>query len=237
MPKPYIELTLKQNNMEEKNHENVPQYFYTEKEMDKLSAYIKQQYGEFETVEHEVASPGIHCDIAIIPPTEEQPFYKLVTMGAGAYKMNIPKGLSGICDRAEYVVYLPKDWNLESDKEEDWWPIRMLKTIARLPVSEDSWLYVSHTVNLTEDGSPVAGNTKFNSCMLLVSVGKDGQLVEPVKMGWFGKKVAFYQLYPLYQEELEYKQEHSFDELIEQVDDEDLFDHVINIHRKNYCLP
>jgi hypothetical protein len=35
--------------MEEKNHEIVPQYFYTEKEMDKLSAYIKQQYGEFET--------------------------------------------------------------------------------------------------------------------------------------------------------------------------------------------
>ena len=237
MPKPYIELTLKQNNMEEKNHEIVPQYFYTEKEMDKLSAYIELQYGKFETVGHEVASPDIHCDIAIIPPTEEQPFYKLVTMGAGAYKMNIPKGLSGICDRAEYVVYLPKDWNLESDKEEDWWPIRMLKTIARLPVSEDSWLYVSHTVNLTEDGSPVAGNTKFNSCMLLVSVGKDGQLVEPVKMGWIGKKVAFYQLYPLYQEELEYKQEHSFDELIEKIDDEDLYDHVINIHRKNYCLP
>lgn len=223
--------------MEEKNNEKVPQYYYSVKETDKLSAYIEQQYGKIETVGHEVVSPDIHCDIAIVPPTEEQPFYKLVTMGAGAYKMNIPKGLSDVCDRAEYVVYLPKEWNLNFDKEEDWWPIRMLKTIARLPVNEDGWLYVGHTVNLTEDGSPVAENTKFNSCMLLVSVGKDEQFVEPLKMGWFGKKVAFYQLYPLYQEELEYKQEHSFDELIEKIDDEDLYDHVINIHRKNYCLP
>ena len=57
----------------------------------------------------------------------------------------------------------------------------------------------------------------------------------PLKLGWFGKKVAFYQLYPLYQEELEYKLEHSFDELIERIDDEDLSNLVINIHRKNYC--
>lgn len=55
-------------------------------------------------------------------------------------------------------------------------------------------------------------------------------------MGWFGKKVAFYQLYPLYQEELEYKLEHSFDELIARIDDEDLSNHVVNIHRKNYCI-
>ena len=221
--------------MEEKDNEIIPQYYYTEKEMDKVSEYIEQQYGAYEMVWHELVSPDIHCDIVIVPPTEEQPYYKLVTMGAGAYKMKVPKGLSDVCDRAEYVANLPKDWNLESDKEEDYWPIRMLKTIARLPVSEDDWLYISHSVNLTEDGSAVSENTKFNSCMLLPSVGKDGQLVKPLKMGLFGKKVAFYQLYPLYQEELEYKLEHSFDELIERIDDEDLSNHVINIHRKNYC--
>ena len=221
--------------MEERNDEIIPQYYYTEKEMDKVSDYIELQYGAYETIGHEMVSPDIHCDIVMVPPTKEQPYYKLVTMGAGAYKMKIPKGLSGVCDRAEYVVYLPKDWDLESDKEEYYWPIRMLKTIARLPINEDGWLYISHSVNLTKDGSPVAENTKFNSCMLLPSVGKDGQFVEPLKMGLFGKKIAFYQIYPLYQEELEYKLEHSFDELIERIDDEDLSNHVINIHRKNYC--
>ena len=224
------------NTMEKDKNESLPQYYYSEKEIEKVSAYIEQQYGEFDLVAHEMVSPDIHCDIVIVPPTDELPFYKLVTMGAGAYKMNIPNDLkSEVCDRAEYVIFLPKDWDIKSDKEEDYWPIRMLKTIARLPVRSDDWLCYSHTVNLTDDESPVAENTKFNSCVLLESRGKDNKYVKPLKLGHFGKKVAFYQLYPLYQEELEYKLEHSFDELMEKVDDEELSDFVINIHRKNYC--
>ena len=224
------------NTMEKDKNESIPQYYYSEKEMEKVSAYIKQQYGEYDLVAHEMVSPDIHCDIVIVPPTDELPFYKLVTMGAGAYKMNIPNDLkSEVCDRAEYVIFLPKDWDIKSDKEEDYWPIRMLKTIARLPVRSDDWLCYSHTVNLTDNESPVAENTKFNSCVLLESRGKDEQFVKPLKMSWFGKKVAFYQLYPLYQEELAYKLEHSFDELMEKIDDEELSDFVIKIHRKNYC--
>lgn len=220
--------------MEEERRETVPQYYYTEKEMDKVSVYIEQQYGESELVGHEMVSPDIHCDIVIVNPTEEQPYYKLVTMGAGAYQMNVPKELkSDVCNRAEYVIFLPEDWNLESDKIEDYWPIRMLKTVARLTVNTEDWLYYGHTVNLTDDGRPVAQNTKFNSCLLLVSKGKK-QYVKPLKLGR-GKKVAFYQLYPLYQEELEYKLENSYFDLWDKVDEEELNNQVINIHRKNFC--
>ena len=220
--------------MEENKEEAVPQYYYSEKEMEKVSDYIKQQYGESDLVGHEMVSPDIHCDIVIVKPTEEQPYYKLVTMGAGAYKMNVPKDLrSYVCDRAEYVIFLHKDWDIESAKEEDYWPIRMLKTIARLPIRAEDWLCESHDVQLTDDGSPVAENTGFNSCVLLSSFGKNGQEVKPLKLGLFGKKVAFYQLYPLYPEELAFKLDHSFDELIDKLAAEDNM--IINIHRKNYC--
>lgn len=220
--------------MEKERKETVPQYAYSEKEWDKVSDYIEQQYGKSDIVGHEMVSPDIHCDIVIVPPTEEQPYYKLITMGAGAYKMNIPKDLrSYVCDRAEYVIFLPKDWNLQSSKEEDYWPIRMLKTIARLPIRAEDWLCDSHDVQLTEDGSPLAENTGFNSCVLMSSIGKNGQEVKPLKLGLIGKKVAFYQLYPLYPEELQFKMEHSFDELMDKMDAEDNL--IINIHRKNYC--
>lgn len=220
--------------MEEDRKEAKPQYYYSEKEMDKVSDYIEQQYGKSDLVGHEWVSPDIHCDIVIVPPTEEQPYYKLVTMGAGAYKMNVPTAFkSYVCDRAEYVIFLPEDWDLKSDKEEDYWPIRMLKTIARLPIMAEDWLCESHDVQLTDDGSPVAENTGFNSCALLSSIGKDGQEVKPLKLGLFGKKVAFYQLYPLYPEELQFKIDHSFDELMDRLAAEDNM--VINIHRKNYC--
>ena len=221
--------------MQEERNEVVPQYYYPEKEWNKVSDYIEQQYGEYENVMHEIVSPDIHCDIVIVPTTEEQPFYKLVTMGAGAYKMNVPKELkSDVCDRAEYVIFLPKDWNLKSDKEEDWWPIRALKTAARLTVGTDEWLYYGHTIALTDDGSPVAENTKFNSCVLLPSTGNEEQWVKPLKLG-AGKKVAFLQIFPLYQEELEYKMEHSLDEMLDSFGDEIEDNLIVNIHRKNFC--
>ncbi len=221
--------------MAEKDNDNIPQYSYSVEEMDKVSEYIKQQYGEFDIVAHELVSPDIHCDIAIVPPTDDQPYYKLVTMGAGAFKMNVPEDLkSDVYERAEYVVFLPADWNIKSDKEEDYWPIRMLKTVARLPVSMDDWLFYRHTVNLTDDESPVAENTGFNSCVLFISFGKDNKPVEPLKLDLSDKEVAFFQLVPLYPEELQFKLEHSFDEL-EDIMDDDLYDPIVDIHRKNYC--
>ncbi|MBR3090245.1 MAG: suppressor of fused domain protein [Prevotella sp.] len=221
--------------MAEKDKDNIPQYSYSVEEMDKVSDYIKQQYGEFDIVAHELVSPDIHCDIAIVPPTDDQPYYKLVTMGAGAFKMNVPEDLkSDVYERAEYVVFLPADWNIKSDKEEDYWPIRMLKTVARLPVSMDDWLFYRHTVNLTDDESPVAENTGFNSCVLFISFGKGNKPVEPLKLDLSDKEVAFFQLVPLYPEELEFKLEHSFDEL-EDIMDDDLYDPVVDIHRENYC--
>ena len=231
----YVTQTIAQtpDNMDEDKKEAFPLYYYSEKELNKVSDYIEQQYGHSDYVMHELISPDIHCDIVIIEPTEKQPFYKLVTMGAGAYKMNVPAEVkSQVCDRAEYVIFLPKDWNLKSTKEEDYWPIRMLKIIARFPLAAEDWLCDSHSINLTEDGSPVAENTRFNSCVLLPSFGRDEQEVKPLKLGLFGKKVAFYQLYPLYPEELEFKLKHSLDELLDKFDDE--MSPVIDIHRKNY---
>lgn len=225
-------LTIK--TMKEDRKEIVPKYHYSEKEMDKVYDYIERQYGVTNLVGHEKYSTDIHCDIVIVKPTEEQPYYKLITMGAGAYKMNVPlKWKTTVCHRAEYVVFLPESWNLISGKEEDYWPIRMLKTIARLPIETDSWLSYNHTVQLTDDNGTLASNVGYNSCVLLPSTGIDGKEVKPVKLSIFGKEVAFYQLLPLYPEELEYKLEHSIDELMNRLNAKDNL--IIDIHRKNSC--
>ena len=136
-------------NMTEDNQKVVPRYFYTGKEMEKVSDYIEQQYGEYDEVLDETVSPDIHCDIVIVPPTEKSPYYKLVTMGAGAYKMNIPSESKSTCyERAEYVIFLPKDWNVYSHKKEDYWPIWLLKSAARLTVETDDYLAIKHSVQV-----------------------------------------------------------------------------------------
>lgn len=127
-------------------------YLYSKKELKKYESFIEKEYGNFGEVFHEIVSPDIHLDIVIVPPTDEHPYFKLVTMGAGAYKMNVPKELKKYkLEYAEYAIFLPKDWDIKSDKEEYYWAIRQLKNVSRLPVETDSWLAFGHTVTANPD--------------------------------------------------------------------------------------
>lgn len=215
---------------------NSPIYAYSQKELKKIDAFIENEYGPFSEVIHEIYSPDIHLDIAVVPPTDEQPYYKLVTMGAGAYKMNVPEELKKYkLERAEYVIFLPKEWDIKSDKEEYYWAIHYLKSLARLPIDSNSWLGFGHTVSANNDSSPVAANTKFNSFVLFNSYVRNKPKIQPMKLNLF-EKINFYQLYPLYQEELEFKMENSLEDLVNKIDEKDL-SFIVNINRKNYCLP
>ena len=67
----YVTQTIAQtpDNMDEDRKEAFPLYYYSEKELNKVSDYIEQQYGHSDYVMHELVSPDIHCDIVIIEPT------------------------------------------------------------------------------------------------------------------------------------------------------------------------
>ena len=112
--------------------------------MEAVEGHIQQYFGKFENVFHELVSPDIHVDICVVPPSEERDYYTLVTMGMGAHRMNVPEELAEYkLERAELAIALPADWKLdqESMKDERWyWPIRLLKSLARLPINCDSWL-------------------------------------------------------------------------------------------------
>lgn len=210
-----------------------PLYVYTEEEMDIYEKFIEENFGEFESVFHEIYSPDIHLDIIIVPPTEENNYYKLITMGMGAYEMSVPSELKEYnLERAELVLYLPPTWNINSGKEEDYWPIRCLKSLARLPVEDDTWLACRHTISSDRDNTPYADNTKFCSILLLMALNKEFK-VPRLQLGEKGE-INFYQLFPLYEEELEYIFENGVDELFELFNDEDLMP-ILNIHRENCC--
>ena len=121
---------------------------YTEDEMSAIEEHIKNTFGEFENVFHELVSPDIHVDICVVPPSEARDYYTLVTMGMGAHRMNVPEELAEYkLERAELAIALPPDWKLdeESLKDERWyWPIGLLKVLARLPISAiPGWVLVT----------------------------------------------------------------------------------------------
>jgi len=186
---------------------------YTEEEMEAVEGHIQQYFGKVENVFHELVSPDIHVDICMVPPTEERDYYTLVTMGMGAHRMNVPKELAEYkLERAELAIALPADWKLdqESMKDEKWyWPIRLLKSLARLPIASDTWLGFGHTMDNQED---FAENTKLCAAILTGPQGtQDGSEVCPLPGG---EEVNFYQVIPLYEDELDYKLEHDADALL-----------------------
>lgn len=207
-------------------------YLYTDKELDLYEKYIEETFGHFHEVFHEIVSTDIHLDIIIVPPTDKRPYYKLITMGMGAYRMNVPdKWREYELERAELVLYLPSTWNINSSQEEDYWPIRQLKILARLPIECHTWLGYGHTISSDEENTPYANNTQFCSMMLVDALDNQGENLD-LRMKSKGK-INFYQLFPLYQEELEFKQKHNAETLLNLFDDEDLIP-IVNIHRRNY---
>ena len=190
---------------------------YSEDEMSAIEQHIKNTFGEFENVFHELVSPDIHVDICVVPPSDERDYYTLVTMGMGAHRMNVPEELAEYkLERAELAIALPPDWKLdeESLKEEQWyWPIGLLKVLARLPIAEDTWLGFGHTM---DKQSPFAEGTKLCGALL----------VGPQDIVWTGgevctlpsgEEVNFYQVIPLYRNEIEYKLEHDADALLKKM--------------------
>lgn len=101
---------------------------YTEAELNALEEHITTHFGDFANVIHEIVSPDIHVDIAVIAPTNERDYYTFVTMGMGAYRMNVPQQLAEYkLNKAEMVICLPADWKVMESAEQWYWPLRWLK--------------------------------------------------------------------------------------------------------------
>ena len=196
--------------------ENREPELYTEDEMSAIEQHIQNTFGDFENVFHELVSPDIHVDICVVPPSKERDYYTLVTMGMGAHRMNVPEELAEYkLERAELAIALPPDWKLdeESLKDERWyWPIGLLKVLARLPISNDTWLGFGHTM---DKQSPFAEDTKLCAAILTGPQGvKEGGEVCTLPGG---EEVNFYQVIPLYRNEMEYKMEHDADALLKKM--------------------
>lgn len=202
---------------------------YTQEELDRLEAHITAQFGNFESVFHEIHSPDIHVDIAVIPPEGQRDFYTLVTMGMGAHRMAVPEECrEERLDRAEMVLCLPADWKLDNSDEGWYWPLRWMKLLARLPGEENSWLGWGHTI---ANGGPFAENTALSGMLLLTPdhFGEEAALCEMPD----DSAVRFYQMFPIYEEEMEYKLSHGADDLIARLDKHP--SPVLDLQRDNVC--
>jgi Suppressor of fused protein (SUFU). len=178
---------------------------YTEEQLDVMDMHIQKYFGKYDNVLHELFSPDIHVDICVVEPVPGRDYYILVTTGMGAHPMHIEEmdeqeGWQK--PRAELLITLPSDWDINSSDDRWYWPVRLLRSLARLPIENDTWLGYGRTV---ESAGRFAKNTKLCGCMLSwpYHFGEEAVICRLPD----GQEVRFYQVLPIYEKEKEYKLE------------------------------
>jgi hypothetical protein len=167
------------------------------KYLEEIDAHIERYVGKVETVFHEIFSDLVHLDVHFVTATKERPYHVLVTSGVSDEPMNVPEGMEEF-RRAELLIALPRSWPLAQDEfkhEDNYWPVRWLKTIGRMPHAYDTWIGWGHTIPHGDPAEPIA-NTGFIGMMLVAPQWLPVEFFQMTAED--GEKITFYQLVPLY---------------------------------------
>ncbi|MDO5090708.1 MAG: suppressor of fused domain protein [Cardiobacteriaceae bacterium] len=199
---------------------------------EEIEGHYEHYFGDIGGIYHEIVSDIVHIDIHMIPPSTERPWYTLATIGMSDLPMHVP-AFDGNqrYTRAELLIYLPPDWPLKQedfDNEDNYWPLRWLKILARLPHEYETWLGEGHTIPNGDPPEPIA-NTPFSGFLLLpplLSQPEEAYTLQTTD----GEIIRFYCVIPLYTEEMDYKLEHGVSELLGHFDT-DVMDEIVDIHR------
>ena len=203
--------------------------YLSDTEMEAIENHIEKYIGPVSKVYHEIVSETVHIDICIVNPTKEHNFYTLCTMGMSALPMKAPKPEF---QYSELFICLPPDWKLTDDdlKDEDnYWPIRLLKTLAKLPHEYNDWLFYGHSMPNGDPAQPYASNTKLSNVIMLEPfIINDSIINTEVNK----KNIYFFPIYPLYDKEMEYKLTNDSDKLIALLKKNKITE-IVDINRKS----
>jgi hypothetical protein len=138
--------------------------------------------------------------------------------------MTLPDSINSQDDLkfAELFMLLPDSWNpggefaISTDMPyEDFWPIQMIKYLARFPHEYQTWLGWGHTIPNGENYEPILEGSEMSGMALLEL---DFSPLETEKR----EKIHLYMVMPVTRAEMEYKLEHGMSALDEKFSAHDL---------------
>ncbi len=201
-------------------------------EIEAIDAHITRHIGPVKAVFHEIISDLVHIDVHMVEPTKERPFHTLVTSGMSDLPMSAPEDFPEH-RFAELMLCLPPAWPLQNKDFEDeanYWPVRWLKMLARMPHEYQTWLWRHHTIPNGDPASPLAPGVPFIGVMLGDPTTVDEAFRE-LRVSE-EKTIHFFSVLPLHPDEMELKLERGADELTERLRQEGCTE-LVNLGRKN----
>lgn len=199
-----------------------------------IGHHVAQHVGPIARVFRGLGNGDLPIHLLIVPPAqrpvdEAHPMgtnhWTIVTAGLSARPMTVPAHPEGIPRHAELMVALPARWpGLNPDggfdqermsEGRNWWPVRCLDRIARMPHERGSYVAIGQTIPNGEQATPLANNTMLGGVLVLPPLLSPGaaELVIDEDV-----RIQFYTLVPLYPEELRFKAERGFHALVERLD-------------------
>jgi hypothetical protein len=186
--------------------------------IEQIAAHIEKHLRPVHTVFHELISDTVHIDVHIVKPTREFPYVRLVTSGMSDLPMTTPGDVEAP-DYIELMMTLPPDWKTDSvsfDDESWYWPVRLIKGLARLPHKYQTWLGYGHTVPNGNPAEPYAPTTDLCGAIILPPVSAPADFHQLDIPGI--KTITFYSVVPLYANEMDFKLRLGTDKLLERFD-------------------
>jgi hypothetical protein len=147
-------------------------------------------------------------------------------MGMSQRAMTVPEGGRSFA-YGELFLLLPREWN-----SSDWWPIELLRQLARYPHERETWLACGHIVQNGHPPRPFRSDVPFSGLLLTHPVSQ-GAAAEYRRLP-DGRLVRFYQVVPLYHEELQFARQHGSDALLARFAQYQTSD-VLDPGRRNVC--
>jgi hypothetical protein len=201
--------------------------------LEQISAHIEKHLGKVESVFHEIISDAVHIDVHFVLPTEAFPYARLVTSGMSDLPMGIPPEISKSAKHLELLLTLPGDWKLDQDSFDDerwYWPVRLIKYLARMPHKHNTWLGWGHSIPNGDPAESYAAGTAWNGAVILPSVTVP-EAFHTLKIDE-EKTIRFYAVVPLYPEEMDLKLRSGTEELMKRFGRADITD-IVQPGRKN----
>lgn len=181
---------------------------------DRLGAHLERELGGEASVWHEVISDRVHLDIHMHAPTATRPYWMLVTAGLSALPMAAPEEDLRF---AELCLALPPDWPLDQKAfgdERNYWPIRLLKTLARFPHDYGTWLGFGHSIPNGEPAKPYAPDVPYTGSVLVPGVHLDLEAVPGTP------PIQIYQVLPVTTREMALKLDRGVYEMLAQLQEQ-----------------
>ena len=164
---------------------------YTENERIEIIKFIEENFGKVEEI-YEIGYDNYYLDVAQINPTKEKPYYTIITLGMGEYKM-YNQNNENFSSFAELMISLPPDWNF--DDKNYTWAIDELIQLTYIPFT---YFFAYEWGHLENNFEPFSSNTKLSAVTLLYpEMKKENSGLLKLE----NRNLQFYQIVPLYDEE------------------------------------